>query len=41
VLRACAKYRTSLPIYLLSTQDELAHLDAIVRRISHKLSPSK
>ncbi len=34
VLKACAAYRSSLPIYLQSGQQELRLIDAIIRKLS-------
>jgi hypothetical protein len=33
LLRACAKYRTTLPIYLQSTQEEVELLDSMSERL--------
>jgi hypothetical protein len=33
LLRACAKYRTTLPIYLQSTQEEVRLLDEMTERL--------
>jgi hypothetical protein len=34
LLKACAKYRSSLPIYLQSGQPELRLIEAIIRKLS-------
>jgi len=34
LLKACAKYRSSLPIYLQSGQPELRLIEGIIRKLS-------
>ena len=34
LLKACTRYRASLPIYLQSTQTELEILEALIRKLS-------
>jgi hypothetical protein len=34
LLKACAKYRSSLPIYLQARQPELRLIEAIIRKLS-------
>lgn len=34
LLKACAKYRNTIPAYLQSRQDEVETLNAIVRKLS-------
>lgn len=34
LLKACERYRTSLPIYLQSAQPELSVVDALIRKLS-------
>jgi hypothetical protein len=36
LLRACAKYRATLPIYLQSSQEELQLIDNLVQRLEKK-----
>jgi hypothetical protein len=37
LLRACRKYRSTLPIYLQSSQDELKALNGLIERFENRL----